>query len=297
MDKIHCDNYHYAGNKYIAIVCNFSGMLWSFQLKHETTDNVTKVLLDLFLLTSFPRSIRTDSGGCYRQGFTDWCKGYGIVHLTSSPYIHEKTAESGVKNAKAILKKCPSYTEFQFALFSFRLTPRGDQFSPTDLYFGHSIRDPKLPVHPNAFQLELSKLQQLGSAARRKTLADSKATAGGTDLPPLSIGSKVVLQNPLTKLWNAKGIIKAVRDTGRSYEVMLSNSSTPVIRNRRYLKLQPGGKKSDQHGEKEAVMGVAEPALPRPASPETAPLPILRRSSRLAEKHKLASKNTVRFKI
>ena len=239
-ELIHCDLFESQGRNYLSINDDFSGMLFAYKLQNMTTATVSNTLSDLFLFTGLPDRISTDNGGCFRKTFGEFCSQHGIQHMTSSPYHHEKPAESGVFNAKAILKKSTSYQDFQEQLFCFRLAPRQCGFSPADLFFGRSIKNSKLPVHPNAKKCELNPFQLEGKVARDKIKLRSELNSGGSDLGQLAIGTKVVLQNPLTRLWNRFGEIKSIRDSGRSYEVMVEGHRA-VIRNRIFLKKLKSG--------------------------------------------------------
>ena len=239
-ELIHCDLFEFQGRNYLSINDDFSGMLFAYKLKDMTTATVTNTLFDLFLFTGLPDRISTDNGGCFRKKFGDFCSHHGIRHINSSPYHHEKPAESGVFNAKAILKKSNSYKDFQEQLFCFRLAPRQCGFSPADLFFGRSIKNSKLPVHPNAKKCEVNTFQLEGKIARDKIKLRSELHSGGRDLEQLAIGTKVVLQNPLTRLWNCFGEIKSIRDSGRSYEVLVEGQKA-VIRNRIFSKKLKSG--------------------------------------------------------
>ena len=151
--------------------------------------------------------IRSDNGPCFRQLFDSWCADNGIIHSVSSPYSHEKSAESACKDAKQILRKTDNYRDFQAALAAFNMAPRKDSFSPTDLLWGRSTRDNKLPMHKNAVNLELTDLQRRGAIARKKSLKKSLKYHFGKDLEILKIGDRVHMQNPLTKKWDQLGTI------------------------------------------------------------------------------------------
>ena len=65
---------------------------------------------------------------------------------------------------------------------------------------------------------------------RTKNLYDCHAK----DLPQLQIGTKVRVQDSKTKRWSAQGIIKDIRDNGRSYQVEVDGKLK--LRNRKFLK-------------------------------------------------------------
>ena len=109
-------------------------------------------------------------------------------------------------------------------------------------------------------------------------MKDSKNRAG-IALPELTIGQKVLTQNPLSNAWENKGVITNIRPTKRSYDVEYDTGET-FIRNRKYLRPITGKQ-------------VAVPAtLATPTSTnydEQFPplqIPALRRSTRIANKKK-----------
>ncbi|CAB4046152.1 Hypothetical predicted protein [Paramuricea clavata] len=51
-------------------------------------------------------------------------------------------------------------------------------------------------------------------------------------------GDAVIIQDPLTHRWKSKGIVKSVRNQGRSYNVETEHGRM-ILRNRRYLKSCP----------------------------------------------------------
>ena len=281
-ELIHCDLFESQGRNYLSINDDFSGMLFAYKLKDMTTATVTNTLSDLFLFTGLPDRISTDNGGCFRKRFGDFCNLHGIRHMTSSPYHHEKPAESGVFNAKAILKKSTSYRDFQEQLFCFRLAPRQCGFSPADLFFGRSIKNSKLPVHPNAKKCELNPFQLEGKVARDKIKLRSELDSGGRDLEQLTIGTKVVLQNPITRLWNRFGEIKSIRDSGRSYEVLVEGHKA-VIRNRIFLKKLKSGQTSTALSAPCTISQKIPPIIDSSAPCTNSQKVPLRRSKRLAQ--------------
>ena len=113
-----------------------------------------------------------------------------------------------------------------------------------------------------------------GAEQRKSCMKESKNRTG-IALPELTIGQKVLTQNPLSNAWENKGVITNIRPTKRSYEVEYDTGET-FIRNRKYLRPITGKQ-------------VALPTTPAtPTSPnydeEFPPLqiPALRRSDRIA---------------
>ena len=94
----------------------------------------------------------------------------------------------------------------------------------------------------------------------------------GTTLPPLSVNQKVLVQNPISKSWDEKGVITVVRPLGRSYDVLM-DSGKSFLRNRSFLRPILGAT-----GDQTSDSTVAPPDNQEP--------PKLRRSPRLSGKKK-----------
>jgi len=132
MEKMGCDLFSWNGGDYIALVDRYSGYLWCKRLRQTKTENVTKVLSDVFEEFGYPTSIQSDNGPQFRGPFQDFCTKWGIQHITSSPYnpASNGLAESAVKICKQLLKKTASSdetTSFSAALSAWRRTPRTQQ--------------------------------------------------------------------------------------------------------------------------------------------------------------------------
>ena len=138
-------------------------------------------------------------------------------------------AEAGVKNVKTLLKKCMDSKEcFETALAEFRIAPREDGFSPAELFYRRQVRGllPELPKKLNVEDAEKARDKaQETYTAQRQTRSASK---------PLGMGQRVWLQDQQTKRWTIEGVIKSIRDGGKSFVVETSGGA--YLRNRRYIK-------------------------------------------------------------
>ena len=85
---------------------------------------------------------------------------------------------------------------------------------------------------------ELSGTQSMLERERNKTVHNSKVKDNMISPLELTVGSRVLLQSQRTKEWNYPGKIVAVRPGGRSAFVEVNGGST-ILRNRRYLKMDP----------------------------------------------------------
>ena len=110
----------------------------------------------------------------------------------------------------------------------------------------------------------------------------SELDSGGRDLEQLTIGTKVVLQNPITRLWNRFGEIKSIRDSGRSYEVLVEGHKA-VIRNRIFLKKLKSGQTSTALSAPCTISQKIPPIIDSSAPCTNSQKVPLRRSKRLAQ--------------
>ena len=136
----------------------------------------------------------------------------------------KKTSQSGDINSP----------EFLDGLLEWRNTPRAEGFSPAQLVFGHPLRT-KLPSHPSALE---SKGKPLSTFIERKTANNDKIKAKfdqvAQTLSTLDLGSKVRVQNPISKKWDIFGEVEQLKH--RRYLIRLDTGRV-YWRNRRFLRL------------------------------------------------------------
>ena len=180
----------------------------------------------------YAKRARHDDGTEFRDRFVAWLKQVGCKSEVSSAYnpASNGLAEAGVKNVKALLKKCLDKKEcFETALAEFRSAPREDGYSPAELFYKRQVRGllPELPKRLNVEEAERARDKvQEAYTAQRQTRSASK---------PLQMGQRVWLQDQQTKKWTIEGVIKSIRNGGRSY-VVETTSGAAYLRNRRFIK-------------------------------------------------------------
>jgi hypothetical protein len=226
-------------HNYLIVVDRYSGFPWVKELRSLDTGRVVTAIKSIMHFVGRCQKIRTDGGGQFRSEFDTFCLEWGLEHApsdTSSPYHHQSNglAEVTVHSMKELLRKSNyNFDTFQRALLEWRNVPRADGFSPAQMYLGRKQRT-LLPALPVAYQ----PIDQARAAkARRETRDKAKEYHDQTAhlLPALMVGQHVRLQHPITKLWDSKGVVHDVRDTGRSYNIKLYNG-TFCVRNRIFLK-------------------------------------------------------------
>ena len=144
MQLMSIDIYEFNGQQHLATIDGYSGFVTAHKLKRTTTQEVINTLDNIFKLFGYPEKIRSDNG---RQLVSEKMRGYlsskGVEQETSSPHFPSSNghAESGVKTAKLLQKKCAETgQDFQLALAELRRQPRTDGFSPSDLFFRRNVK-------------------------------------------------------------------------------------------------------------------------------------------------------------
>ena len=232
MTALGLDMMQYGGVKYLICVDRYSG----YPLVHKTgktssTKEVIKALSGWFRTFGYAKRARHDDGPEFRDKFVSWLKQVGCRSEVSSAYnpASNGLAESAVKNVKNLVKRCSDSKEcFETALAEFRVAPREDGYSPAELFYKRQVRGllPELPkkLDITAAELARDKVQQQYTE-RRQTRSQSKT---------LTLGERVWMQDQNTKKWTIEGVVKSVRNNGKSYVVETDTGA--YLRNRCYLK-------------------------------------------------------------
>ena len=233
MEQLGLDIGQFGGIKYLICVDRYSGYPLVGKLgKTSSTKEVIKLIQGWFRTFGYAKRARHDDGPEFRDRFVAWLHQVGCKSEVSSAYnpASNGLAEAGVKNVKALLKKCHDSKEcFETALAEFRIAPREDGYSPAELFYKRQVRGllPELPKKLNVEEAERARDKvQEAYTAQRQTRSASK---------PLVMGQRVWLQDQQSKKWTIGGVIKSIRNNGRSY-VVETESGAAYLRNRRFIK-------------------------------------------------------------
>jgi len=279
MSDVAIDIFEYGSLHYLIMVCRFSGYPFVAKLKNMTTAECISHLEGWMLDYGFPLRLRHDGAPSFRDSFHSWCHKNNIIPELSSAYYPASNAlsEVHVKSMKHLLAKTiASHEDYHKAISAFRAAPRADGVSPNQLFFGRNLRNPALPALPQHLDFDQALLRRQEAKEHDVQAYDEHAR----DLPVLSVGDEVSIQNRSTLRWDTPGKVVAIRDNKRSYIVENLITGNNVLRNRRFLRPSPvsSDRTSDASDEQ---------------SHSTQSRPILRRSQRLADK----KKKTVTFSI
>ena len=224
-EKLGIDLFHHDGKDYLITVCYLSNF-WEVDRLHSTTArSVTAKLKHHFSRYGIPDTIISDNGPPFSsKDFDDFTRKLGIKHITISPYNSKANgkAESAVKSAKKMLKKCSATGEDEdIALLNIRNTPtQGVDSSPAQRFLGRRTKT-LIPTSRRLLQARGSESKherkQLELNQQRQAKYYNQSTK---DLPPLIQGDTVRMK-PFRQgedRWK-KGLILRKLDE-RSYEVL-----------------------------------------------------------------------------
>ena len=242
------------GHNYGVIVDRFSN--W-FQIWHGQDLSLVQVLTSLCRDFGVPETLTSDGGPQFvSETMKDFMRQHGITHrLTSVAFPHANCrAEVAVKSAKRMIRDNvgpdgrPDGIKLTRALLQHRNTPdRAIGMSPAGLLLGRQLRD-FLPgsvlAPPLCTFADLRPTWQDVAAWREKALCrrstkdHERLCARTADLPPLSVGQPVLVQNQADnhpRQWDRRGTVVAAL-LFRQYQVRLDGSRRLTLRNRKFLR-------------------------------------------------------------
>ena len=85
------------------------------------------------------------------------------------------------------------------------------------MFFGRRLRG-RLPHLPGANDLDIG--NAIDGANQRKLLMETMETQSGTPLKTLNSGQRVLVQNPISKSWDEKGIVLDVTAVTRKVHTL-----------------------------------------------------------------------------
>ena len=285
---LHMDIGEVAGKYYLFMIDQFSSYPHIDVMGNTaTTQQVIDATMKLITMFSIPEVIYSDGGPQFLENgkFADFCKQWGIRHVTSSPYMSRSNgvAEECVKEMKKIIRANISgagildQSSALAGLIMFRNTPRSPtDLSPAQILFGHPIRD-NLPHRRN----QLVPTQRFEVERRLQDHRQRQREAQGTqrELPILHPGQRVRVQDPRTKQWSKTGTIVSFGKNTREYSVRVED--VLYRRNRKFLKPKdiesnPPVRQPAQAPSRPAIRPSSPPAtsfpsttvLPRTSSPK-----------------------------
>ena len=250
------DYFDLAGKSYCVIVDRFSGWFNISPGKGGAVELIP-IFTKLFQDMGVPESLTTDGGVAYMShSFQDLLKQYQVRHRVSSVgFPHGNTrSEVAVKTAKRLLRTNIDNrgnldtVAVSRALLQHRNTPDRDiGRSPAELLYGRKLRD-FLPNVPDKYKWPSTNLLRREwsdiatwrekALARRCSKVHERLSEHTRDLPSLSIGDTVLVQNQLgnsPRRWERRGVVVETLPH-RQYKVMMDGSRRITLRNRKFLR-------------------------------------------------------------
>jgi len=219
------------GDCYLIVADYYSKMPFIRRLTSESSRAVIAKLRTLFSEHGVPETVYSDGGPCYASSeFAKFAESWGFKHVMSSPRYPQSNGfiERTIQTVKNIMKKARAVNiDVELALLCARATPIDGQIgSPSELLYNRMIRT-NLPVRIRGSELTTEKLQV------KQATQEHYYNRGAKDLPELSVGQIVGLQDARTLRWSKARVVE--KQDPRSYTVETSNGSR-LRRNRRHLK-------------------------------------------------------------
>ena len=273
-EKIGADLFELNGKHYLITVDYFSNYWEIDRLHNQTSKMVIKKLKGQFARYGIPSTIITDNGTQFvSEEFIRFQKEWDFDHMTISPR-HSQTngkAESAVKAAKRLLKKCQrSHTDPYMALLEVRNTPQqGLDTSPVQRLHGRRTRT-TLPstdslLQPKGIDVKEEK-RKMKEQQKKQSIGYNK---NARDLSILDEGDTVRLKpyKMGDTVWRKAIIMRRLDE--RSYEIE-TEEGRRLRRNRKDLKRteEPFHEQTAAHEHSEDLApGTQQPKDPEPDPP------------------------------
>ena len=239
------DLFFFDGDNYLIIADYYSKNFFIRKMPaHTTSQAVVNATRDIFSEQGIPEKIMSDNGRHFdSEVFRAFAVSWGFGHATSSPHFPQSNGfiERTIQTVKNTLKKAKaSGKDPHMAMLCLRATPLDHNIpSPGEMLYNRKLRA-NLPVRVrNTVQLRDTIQEQL---RRRQELQKLYHDQHAHDLPPLSVGQQVRIQDQSTHRWSLATVRESCEEP-RSYVVSTPNGN--LLRcNRRHIAAAPSPQKS-----------------------------------------------------
>ena len=228
----------YGKKSYLIHADRYSGYLWIYPLKGQTSSEVQTNLWRTFRTFGYPEKLQSDNGGQFiSDTFTTRCKNDGIAQVFISPLMSQSNGfiEKFVHIAKNMIKKAKNQDHLAEMVFNYNQASNSSGISPSQILLKRNVRT-RLPMLKSAFRTVGDK--EVKEAISRKNESfrkqEQRFNKTAKDLPELQVGQLVRVFNFRTRQWDLKAEI-INKDSNRSYQLKTKNS-TILWRNRRFVK-------------------------------------------------------------
>ena len=231
MEEVQADIASFQNCEWLIIVDRLSNYPWFEKLQSASTEEVTKLMDNIYYTYGFPKKITVDRGPCFKsEEFMQWAWQRGIQVHHTSPYHHNSLGlgEAYVKLFKQLKLKADSDEDFRSAVSDYREIGILDRanLSPNELMFGRTKRSPRT-INPHASKAHVTD-EEFDNAIRasfeakqlQSTYYNRGANTSPMALADYSVGSRVRIQAQTRhSRWMAGYTVEGMKDSeiGRQY--------------------------------------------------------------------------------
>ena len=234
------------GYMYMAYADRLTGWLEVAHFPHGTTSSrIISVLRTYFTRWGAPEIISTDGGtNLVSEEVRSFFERWGVKTRISSAHYPQSNgrAEVAVKTAKRIIRSnlgkggSLDCDKASLAILQYLNTPlKGFDKSPAQLATGRTLRD-GVPTPKQHYKVEKHWEEELQRREQYMASQEGSPSPGARELRPLTVGCKVRVQDPITKVWDRSGLVVEFRGH-RQYLIRLDGSGRVSLRNRKHLKV------------------------------------------------------------
>lgn len=233
-EKVGCDICEFGKNDYFVLIDYLTKWLEIVPIANKQASEIIDKLKVIFSTHGIPRYLVADNMPFSSLEFKKFSKEWDFEIINSSPRYPKSNgqAESAVKIAKSIIKKCyESNRDIYSALMEYRNTPiKIAEFSPSQALMSRRVRT-KIPMNKDLLKPEVQ-LNVKEKIVNKQNISKWYYDKSAKPLSDLYINQNVLIRNG--KTWE-RGIVVKKDKNPRSYWVKTQNSRI-VRRNRVHLK-------------------------------------------------------------
>ena len=238
-ERVGVDMFHLFGKDWLMVADHYSGFpLIKMVGVRSSTEKVIHCLKKIFGTFSYPKFCRHDGGPHFRGSFTRWLESVGVRSELSSAFNPQSNsvAEKILGDVKRVMTKAKeSREDIWVALAEYRLAPRHDGCSPSEMFFRRVPRSGILPSLPRKWKPgDIQEAEQ-----GRDKVAQERAARNTKHMPRevLAMGSQVLMRDRRTGKWDIEAEVVGIRNGGRSYVV--KSNDTLYLRGIKWIKRIP----------------------------------------------------------
>ncbi|CAB4046340.1 Hypothetical predicted protein, partial [Paramuricea clavata] len=132
-----------------------------------------------------------------------------------------------------LVSKAENEDELKTSLLVWRNTPRCDGFSPAQMFLGR-IQRSGIPQLPSRLSQKTNLTIAETSRNRTRDLKETESKRRST-FHYFRKGDKVIYQSPVSRKWEAKGIVLATDNDGKTVTAKMDHGTT-ITRNRKLFR-------------------------------------------------------------